>query len=151
MSYKLGMAKPRTNLDVGGKPRGKRRPERRSILKTALIKKFCTYVETGLPPDAVCDLLCISNTTYYEWLRKGEQYLEDTESYSEFHLYGSFVLEFRMAFARYRVKLQQCAHNPGIDWRRAVAILERRDRHTWAKQEPIGGTDEEYDPDEHFL
>ena len=147
------MAKPRTQLDDDSKPRPRRRPERRSVLKPSLVKKFCVYVETGLPADAVCDLMCIANTTYYDWMRKGEQYLvdPDDEEFEDFYIYGSFVLEVRMAFARYRQKLQNCINTPGVDWRRALGVLERRDRFTYAKSEQAGGLAEDYDPDEKFL
>ena len=56
----------------------------------------------------------------------------------------------RKAIAEYRLKnvdgLQESE-----DWRRFLEILERRDRRTWNKQDPQGGTVDDYEANERFL
>jgi len=63
-----------------------------------------------------------------------------------------FVQRFRKALATYRLTRVDRLHDPcNRNWYKEMAILERRDRRTYGRQETAGGNDEQYDPDERFL
>jgi hypothetical protein len=122
-----------------------------SILSDKIIADFCKLIRQGLPADGVCDYLGINPATYYHWLAKGKLYEAGDEEPKEFAVYGKFVRAFRKATAAYRLKVTRGAHRDSNYWVRDVTILERRDRKTWGKNEPPGGSEEERDPDDSFL
>lgn len=117
-----------------------------------LIKRFCRLIRKGLPADAVCDYLCIRAAVYYRWLERGERYLDGGGTPPEDAHYGEFARRFKRATARYRMEQLRELHTvegPGA-WIRHMAILERRDRKNFGRNEPAGGTDENYQVDERF-
>ena len=40
-----------------------------------LQREFCALLVTGLPPDGVCDYLAISETAFWNWIRKGKAFI----------------------------------------------------------------------------
>ena len=86
----------------------------------------------------------------WEWHRKGDEYIRGNGDPPHFAIYGHFIQAMRKAIAEYRLKnvdgLQESE-----DWRRFLEILERRDRRTWNKQDPQGGTVDDYEANERFL
>lgn len=123
---------------------------RRSRLDEALVDRFCRLILKGLGPDSVCDYLGINPGNFWTWIKRGESYLEGDGEPKEHAIYAHFVLELKRAFARYKLRRVNALHT-GKTWYRELAILERRDRKTWGKQDPFGGMTEDFDPDENFL
>ena len=122
------------------------------VLNAVLTESFCEFVRKGLPADGVCDLLGISTGSFWEWMRKGEQYLRGDLKPDEHFVYGRFVQEFRRASADYRLRIIERLDRGGNGlWARDMTILERRDRRNFSRQTPQGGEDSQYDPDERFL
>ena len=128
----------------GPLPRGK--------LTDEIIDEFCELLRVGLPTDGACDFIGITNTTYYRWLRLGEDFIKGNGEPKENAIYGKFVMSMRKALATYRLERTRRLHrSKNQNWYRELAILERRDRNTWGRHEPAGGYDEEFNPDERFL
>ena len=105
--------------------------------------------------DGVCDYLSINATTFYSWMRKGTEYDDaaEDERPEEFFLYSDFVRRFKRATGRYRLRMVKSLHRkaPGKTWIRDLAVLERRDRKNFGRNEQPGGGDQQYEPDERFL
>lgn len=119
-----------------------------------LTADFCELIEKGLPPDGCCDLLGISSASFWTWLRRGQTYNAAAEQSREDKdaPFGWFVSQFRLATAKYRLARVEALHRPGNkNWYRELAILERRDRPTFGRQEQGGGQSTDFDPDEQFL
>jgi hypothetical protein len=106
----------------------------------------------GLPLDSVCDYLGIAQSTATTWRHRGERYLAGGSEPEEDAIYGEFVLQTRRALARYKLKLVRELHDDeNRNWVRPLAILERRDRDSFGRNEPAGGSEEDYDPNDEFL
>lgn len=120
-------------------------------LDETLIRRFCRIILKGLPLDGCCDYLGINPSTFYAWLDKGKKYLDGGNKPPENKIYGLFVHHIRKAFGRYRLRMNIRAHKGGRYWVRDVTILERRDRRNYSRNEPEGGTEESFDPDERFI
>lgn len=123
-----------------------------TLLTEELIKKFCRYIRRGMPVDGVCDYLCISYQAFHNWRDKGEKYLLGDSQPREHALYGLFAMKLRRAMAKYRYKRIKKLHSggPGI-WVREMTILERRDRRNFSRDDPQGGNDQDWTPDERYL
>lgn len=133
--------------------KAKQKPKRihkRSKLNDKLIKKFCRLVRQGLPVSQVCNYLCIRPATYYNWLRLGELYLDGAEDNKEHELFGRFVLRVNRALAQYAQDRIDKLHSSNT-WVRDMAILDRRFRTEFGRNDPSGGAMEDYDPDERYL
>lgn len=122
-------------------------------LSPELTKAFCDKVRKGVPLDAVCDLLYVPAGTFYRWKSKGELFLSGNFEPREDAIYGFFVQELKRSMGSYRSGLTLRLHSNDEDknWFKFVAILERRDRRNWAREDPAGGADETLQPDERFL
>jgi len=121
-------------------------------LTEKLVRQFCDLIAQGHPPDAVCDYLLVPKTSFHRWLRFGELYIEGNQEPKEHWIFGKFVAEFRRAGARYRVSMVNRLHTSSKrTWIRDLAILERRDRRHFGRNEPSGGAEEVHTPDERFL
>lgn len=125
---------------------------RASKLNPEVIDRICALLEEGLPIDAVCDYIGISTMVFLEWRRRGEIYSHQDEVPKEFELYVELWIRHRKAAASYRLTRQRRLNDKNNrDWVRDLAILERRDRANYGKNDPVGGTAENYEPDARFM
>lgn len=116
-------------------------------LNEKLITEFCKLTVLGMPADLVCDYLGISSTDYYTWLRRGQKPTSPDDAGCV-----DFIRRYRRATAQYRQDQINKLHKAkGNGWIKHMAILERRDRKTFGRNEPAGGSDEEFAPDDKFL
>ena len=123
--------------------------KRRTVLNLHLITAFCDLIVKGLAVDAVCDYLSISNNDYYDWMRKGKKYLERDKPSK---MQAIFLTRFKKALAMYRLdRVNRLHDSTNRNWYKELAILERRDRKTYGRNEQPGGSDDTFDPDERFL
>jgi len=119
------------------------------VLDLPLITAFCDLIVRGLAVDAVCDYLSIGNNEYYNWMRDGKNYLENDEPDK---LQAIFLTRFKKALAMYRLdRVSRLHDSTNRNWYKELAILERRDRKTYGRNEQPGGSDDTFDPDEKFL
>lgn len=123
--------------------------KRTNKLTQKVIDEFSILIKQGLPFDGICDYIGLDPASFWRWKRAGERYLEAGEP-AELAICGAFVLALRRALAEYRLTLSKRAHT-AKDWYRNLAILERRDRKTYGRQDPQGGSEDSIDPDESFL
>lgn len=129
-----------------------REPLTRTILKTKLIGAFCKLTLEGMPPDAICDFLCIAPSTFWNWVRRGETFLVGDGQPPEDYIYGLFLVKFKRATAKYRRKIGNYMElAPAGVWQKYMTILERRDRKNFGKNDPMGGMEGDHSPDEKFL
>lgn len=142
--YGVVTVEPKLTIAAGG-------PLNHSILNDLLIDQFCELIEDGLAADSVCNYIGIAPSTFWTWLRKGTLYLNGGESPPELRGYGVFVRRFRQSTAKYLHRIGMNLHTSEKSWFRELEILSRRDRRTWSRDEPAGGSDDQFDPDERFL
>ena len=118
-----------------------------------LIGEICHYLLQSLPIGKCCDLVGISEVSYYVWKEKGEAYLKNGDPHHH-EIYGEFVLEVRAATAQWQLNILQqelnpTSYNPG--WIKAMTMLERRDRAHWGRSDAQGKVDESSNPDTSYL
>lgn len=116
-----------------------------------IVPRFMELIMRGLPPDGVCDYLGIPNSTFWEWLKKGENAVESKSVAEKDKHYADFYLAFRKASAEYRLGLLDRLHRGKKNWTCFMTILERRDRPNFSKYDQGGGDYQEFDPDEKFF
>jgi len=123
----------------------------RTILNEEMIEQFCDYVARGLPFDGCCDMLGISPSTFHTWKRRGQRWLDGDGKPKTDEIYGVFVNSVKRAFASYRLGIVDKMHSNSPYWVRDMTIMERRDRRNYCKSDPLGGTEDEYEPNEKFV
>jgi hypothetical protein len=133
-------------------PEKTKKASKSTILTRELRKRFCHLVRKGLPPDNACNFLGISNTTFWDWVNKGNKYNNGGHEPAEYRVYGRFIRKFRKATAIYLYgHVKRVGKKKKGEWYKHLAILERRDRKTWGRHEPDGGAPESFIPDEKFI
>jgi len=132
--------------------RKSRHAQQPNALNGKVIKAFCSLIKRGLPVDSACDIVGITTPSFWQWVRRGEEYINGGEQPKHFKIYGRFVVAYRKALAKYKLRLVDRLNDEGNSgWVRQLAILERRDRTHFSKFEPKTGDEEQFDPDERFL
>ena len=126
-------------------PRGSENPN--LLLTEELSERFCKLILDGLPLQYACDYLGISYGAVHKWRARGERALGGGAEEEE--IYATFILELRKAHAQYLYRRVKKLHR-SKQWVRELAILERRDRSNFSRNEQDGGSFEEYDADERF-
>jgi hypothetical protein len=127
-------------------------PLTKSILTPKLIDDFCTLIGEGHPADTVSNYLGIMPCTYWEWMHRGSSYLNNGGGKEEHYLFAVFVSFYRRALANYLMGVNRRLHSEDNErWFRDMEILSRRDRKTWSRDEPAGGDESQFNPDERFL
>lgn len=125
-----------------------------------LTPDFVRLVEEGHPFAVICDFLGLPYPTFWHWMNNGTSYLDlgakhdpESKQNKDHKVFAEFVLGCRKALATYKMRVHKRLHleDAPEEWRRDMTILERRERDTWAKDDPMGGTQDSYDPDERFL
>ena len=116
-------------------------------LDQTVTRQLCALVEEGLGFESALNYLGIRPEPFFRWINKGELYWRTNATNPKFRIYGEFVMALRKAQAVY-VLTQTRDLRQKKGWFRALNVLERRDRKTWARREPQGGSLDSYDPDE---
>lgn len=115
-----------------------------------LAEQLYRELRRGVPLDVALDYLSFAPSKFWNWYRRGELYLKGVGAVATHQKYGTFVEMVKKSSAFYlRRRVRDAGRNN--DWRRHIAILERRDRKNWSKKAPPGGGLDAYDPDERFL
>lgn len=102
--------------------------------------------------DAICDYLGIHGSTFWKWCRRGDKYLHGDGNPPGHRICGEFVMRLKKATAQYRFKIQVKLEGANKStWIKYMAILERRDRKNFSRNELPGGGEEAFDSDEKFV
>lgn len=118
----------------------------------ALIKAFCDKIRKGRTAGCVCAYLGIANTTFYAWMRKGNDYFNSAGSLIELKPYGLFVRQYNRAIAEWEDYLtDQVMTCEDKNWYKWIVVAERRLKKTWAKDSIPGGADDVINIDEKFV
>lgn len=124
---------------------------RRTKLDLELTDDFVEQITRGLTFDCVCNILRVSPSTFWSWIRKGEAF-NKSDTPPEHAIFGHFVIEARKAAGDHIAMITDRWHDEDTpQWSQWATLLERRDRKNYSKIAPQGGVDEDYDPDESFL
>lgn len=124
-----------------------------------LIEDFVFHVKRIIPPSTICQLLNISERSYFNWKRRGLDYEEAVETGKpideEDYIFYKFMVEERKAQGHWKVKVIGRSLHPKDNvqgWIRDMTILERRDRNNWGRKDFLEVAEiDDYSPDESFL
>lgn len=103
---------------------------RNSKLTPELQEKICESLENGNYIETTCLSVGINQSTFYDWLNRGEQ--ENNSLYTEF----SKAVTRSQAKAEEKL-LKLVLDSAPKDWRAAVWILERRFSERWANTQRV--------------
>lgn len=101
---------------------------RKGKLTPELQEKICKLIEDGNYDVVACQMVGITDSTFYEWLSKGEKFTS-----------GRYV-EFRDAIKEARAKCEaNCLKHIKEDdsWTSKAWILERRFPDRWARKDKV--------------
>ena len=104
---------------------------RPSILNEQLIQRFCDKLRKGLAVQTTCDLLMVTQPSYNNWLRKGEEDLA-AENYDS--IFASFFLEIKKAKAEFEEMASERIINGEAGWQGTSWWLERTNSKYMPKQ-----------------
>ena len=104
---------------------------RPSKLTDELIQQFCDEVAEGTPICYVCDLLYITEQTYYNWYNKGE---EDTKEGLQ-TIESDFFEGIKNAYARYVITSNRRIKKGEPGWQGTAWWLERTNNKFMPKQQ----------------
>ncbi len=120
-------------------------------LDVELVDRLCNLIAKGVPPQTARDYLCISDTAFYTWHRRGETYLNSGMTPEEDEICGYFVQQLRQALATYEIILLQKIHGNAKNAGMCLTLLSLRDRGTFGRNTLDGDSDDTFDADETFV
>jgi len=104
---------------------------RPSKLTEELITEFCDEVSKGLPIKYCCDYVGIHETSYFEWMKKGEDdFKNEIDS-----LYSTFWKSIKKSYAQYLIASREIIHNGVLGWQGRSWWLERTNPFFMPKQQ----------------
>ena len=106
---------------------------RPSKLNEELIDKFTEKLKKGLPVTSVCDLLMVTQPSYNNWLRQGEQDLNDEQE----TLFSSFFLMVKKSRAEFEEEALEDIGSGRPGWQGKAWVLERTNQKYMPKQEIV--------------
>lgn len=125
---------------------------RPSIISAELTNTIATALRAAVPIRWACELAGISHVTYYDWLARGEEWLEaDREAVPETERpYWDFATAIRKAraegLARPAAELYRLATDPSVDHgvrlRALQFLLTHADRDNWHPKQHAATSDE---------
>lgn len=125
---------------------------RNSKLTMEMLKEIVQHLTDGLPVMHACNIVGITEDTWYRWQKQGELYLQ-TGAPEEYEVFGIFTEEVKKAISTWQLNLVKRLNGEQYKptWVRDVTLLERRDRGHWGRSDAArtGGTN--VAPDERFL
>lgn len=101
-------------------------------------QQLCRYVEYGLDHATACQAINISQTTLYEWIKKGRDMPDRYPEHAEF--YETWIAAESQFEAYHAGTIYKAAE---VDWKASAHALERRRPKQWAKRTVIDTTWEE--------
>lgn len=112
------------------------------------IEAICEQVAVGVPLSDVVDRQMIKMDDLHRWLQKGGDFIQN-DGPAKWQIFGDFVVAFKAASGDFAAlingKLIQ-----SDDWRCYFKIAERRFPHIYGEN-PQGGSDQVFSPDDQFL
>lgn len=104
---------------------------RPSKLNEELIEKMREALLVGLPVTSCCDLVCISQPCYNDWMRQGEQ---DADAGIE-SLFSTFYLVIKKSRVEFEMNCLADIRSGRPGWQGAAWVLERTNPKYMPKQE----------------
>lgn len=101
----------------------KRKAGRKGILTHELSEQLCAYIRAGLTKKGACDAMMIGESTFYQWLQRGEQDKEAGKN----NVYVEFAESLGKAEAAFKlahIKNIKTAADQG-SWQASAWMLER--------------------------
>ena len=145
------------------KRRGREHAEKPSKVR-ALTDDFVREFEDGATDEDACHLIGLHSSTYYAWMRKGEDYIrhlsgeqegDPIEQHRKFYEFWRAVMKAKARYKRgmtgYLNEYRTVAFDPKVGFL-VLEVLSRRDRRNWAREAPMDtGGAEQFSPDDQFL
>lgn len=110
---------------------------RPSKLNEELIQRFAEELREGLSVQTTCDLLMVTQPSYNNWLRQGEEDI----AHEQDTIFASFFLEIKKAKAEFEKKASKRIINGDPGWQGTSWWLERTNHNYMPKQEINAGDD----------
>jgi len=105
----------------------------KTILNEKLIEEMCGYLKEGVPILTTCQAVGISESTYYDWFKRGEGTHQER---SQEKIYVEFVQEVRRAIAESEVNLLRDIIKDK-SWHAKAWVLSRRFPERWSKKSAL--------------
>ena len=103
---------------------------RKTKLTPELQKEFCGYVSGGLTKKGAADAVCISETTLYDWLQRGQK----DEDAGKDTVYSEFLESVKRAEAGFKLThIRTIQEASADDWKAAAWLLERCYRNEYGR------------------
>lgn len=100
-------------------------------LTQEIINQMCELVQEGIPTCYVCDYAGIHETTYYEWMKIGEDdALNEKES-----IYATFWKAIKKSCAQFIIDSTRRIKQGTPGWQGTAWILERTNQKYMPKQQ----------------
>jgi len=107
---------------------------RHSKLTDELIEKICKYIEAGNYAKTACLACGISEVTFYDWIKKGEEAIKEGKN----NKYAKFLKSIKEARAKAEIKnvkiiMEAAQENP----KHAEWWLERTNPEFWGRKDKL--------------
>ena len=103
---------------------------RKTKLTPELQVKLLSYIRAGNYIRVACDLVGINETTYFGWLRKGEE--------QQSGIYYKFLQAVKESEAHAEaILLQTVRKSAKDDWKAAMTLMSRRWPDRWAENRKV--------------
>ena len=100
-------------------------------LTDELIEQMANEIADGLPINYACDLLGISDTSYYNWMKQGEiEFNEDKDT-----IYSKFFGTIKKSYARFIKDAKKTIQSGKPGWQGTAWWLERTNSKFMPKQQ----------------
>lgn len=115
---------------------------RKLMLNDEMIDQFCDCMSLGLSNVSACELVGVTQDTFYRWLRVAEAYKEHLEEGGERQEGKEIYLRFSERVTRARRKCEatlarQIQEAVPKDWKAAAYLIERCFPDQWAKRDKV--------------
>lgn len=105
---------------------------RKSKLTKKLIQEICRYIEAGNYAKTACLACGISEPTFYDWLKKGEQALKEGEK----NIFSEFLKSIKEARAKAEIRNVAIINKAATDnAKHAEWWLERTNPEFWGRKD----------------
>ena len=133
----------------------------KSIVRSAY-ERVSPFVKEGAPISRAFQLAGISVNTSSTWLQFAKRYAKSLDDYyadpeEKYEKHYDLFQKLKKDEAEWLHKVTKRGMNGninrGMDWRRDISILERRDKNNWSKERKVKVTHSTKDipPDERYL
>lgn len=105
---------------------------RPGLLNDELIEGLCSKIRKGLTVESVCALFYVHPTSYFGWMTKGE---EDINEGNNDTIYAKLFYEIKKAYAQFEEESNEIIGSGKLGWQGRAWWLERTNHKFMPKQQ----------------